>query len=267
METIGQLVSGIAHELNNPLAAILGFSQLIRRDPNLPADLRHNAELLVEEANRTRRIVQNLLDFTRGRPPERHPTSIAALVESVVALQAYTLGQGGIEVELEIPDDLPAVELDRGQLQQVLVNLTHNAAYAIKSGGGSRIVITAACRETPDGDRVQIAVADDGPGVEPADVGRLFEAFFTTKPPNQGTGLGLAVSRGLIWAHGGDLTYAPNPLGRGATFTFDLPVQSTTSPRRPGPCRQRSARRSRPPHRSPPAASSSSTMSHRSGSS
>ena len=97
MEATGQLVSGVAHELNNPLASILGFSQVIRRDPALPEELRHSADLLVEEATRTRRIVQNLLDFTRQRPPERHPTSIRALVDSVLALQTYSLERGAID--------------------------------------------------------------------------------------------------------------------------------------------------------------------------
>ena len=165
MEATGQLVSGVAHELNNPLAAILGFSQLIRRDPDLPEDLRHNADLLVEEATRTRRIVQNLLDFARQRPPERHPTSIRALVDSVVALQSYSLGLGNITVDVDIPDDLPLVELDRGQLQQVLVNLTHNAVYAIRSVGGGRLRIRAAPEGPADAPRVRVTVTDDGPGV------------------------------------------------------------------------------------------------------
>ncbi len=225
MEATGQLVSGVAHELNNPLASILGFSQLIRRDPALPEDLRHNADLLVEEAGRTRRIVQNLLDFARQRPPERHPTSIAALIDSVVALQSYSLGRGGIEVELDVPDDLPLVELDRSQLQQVLVNLTHNAVYAIRSGDGSRIRISAAAEGAAARRRVRLTVMDDGPGVAPEHVGHLFEAFFTTKPPADGTGLGLPVSYGIIRSHGGELRYAPASWGRGAAFTFDLPVR------------------------------------------
>ena len=120
MESTGQLVSGVAHELNNPLASILGFSQLIRRDAALPEDLRHNADLLVEEASRTRRIVQNLLDFARQRPPERYPTSIGTLVASVVALQSYSVDAGEIALEVAIDPDLPLIELDRGQLQQVL---------------------------------------------------------------------------------------------------------------------------------------------------
>lgn len=225
MEATGQLVSGVAHELNNPLAAILGFSQLIRRDPNLPEDLRHNADLLVEEATRTRRIVQNLLDFARQRPPERHPTSIGALIDSVIALQSYSLGQGRIELELDVPDDLPLVELDRGQLQQVLVNLTHNAVYAIRLSDGGRIRISGAIEGGADDRRVRITVMDDGPGVAPEHVARLFEAFFTTKPPADGTGLGLPVSYGIVRSHGGELRYAPASWGRGAAFTFDLPVR------------------------------------------
>ncbi|MFP5343597.1 MAG: PAS domain S-box protein [Candidatus Limnocylindria bacterium] len=226
MEATGQLVSGVAHELNNPLAAILGFSQLIRRDSNLPADLRASADLLVEEATRTRRIVQDLLDFARQRPPERHPTSIRALIDSVLTLQSYRFSRGGLDVELDIPDDLPLVELDRGQLQQVLVNLTHNAAYAVQTGGGSRIRISAALEGPADARRVRLVIMDDGPGVRPEDVDRLFDAFFTTKPPGEGTGLGLPVSYGIVRSHGGELRYLPSAFETGAAFTFDLPVHA-----------------------------------------
>ena len=229
MEATGQLVSGVAHELNNPLASILGFSQVIRRDPALPEELRHSADLLVEEATRTRRIVQNLLDFTRQRPPERHPTSIRALVDSVLALQTYSLERGSIVVETDLPDGLPPVELDRGQLQQVLVNLTGNAIYALRNGGGSRLRISAAPEGPADDPRVRVTVMDDGPGIAPEHVGRLFEAFFTTKPATDGTGLGLSVSYGIVAAHGGELRYGPTAWGRGAAFTFDLPVQASTS--------------------------------------
>jgi two-component system NtrC family sensor kinase len=226
MEATGQLVSGVAHELNNPLASILGFSQLIRRDPALPESLRHNADLLVEEATRTRRIVQNLLDFARQRPPERHPTNIRALIDSVLTLQSYSLGQGPIGVEVDIDEGLPPVELDRGQVQQVLVNLTHNAIYAIRDGGGSRLRISATHEGSVDDERVRITVMDDGSGVAPDDVGHLFEAFFTTKPPADGTGLGLPVSYGIVRSHGGELRYVPSAWDPGAAFTFDLPVRA-----------------------------------------
>ncbi len=229
MEATGQLVSGVAHELNNPLASILGFSQLIRRDPALPAGLRHNADLLVEEATRTRRIVQNLLDFARQRPPERHPTAIRALIDSVLTLQSYSLGHGSIEVVVDRPDDLPGVELDRGQIQQVLVNLTHNAVYAVRHGGGSRVGINARLEGSGVDERVRITVMDDGSGVAPEHVEHLFEAFFTTKPAADGTGLGLPVSYGIVHSHGGELRYVPSAWGRGAAFTFDLPVRATVT--------------------------------------
>jgi PAS domain S-box-containing protein len=254
MEATGQLVSGVAHELNNPLAAILGFSQLIRQDPALPVDLRHNADLLVEEASRTRRIVQNLLDFARQRPPERYPTSIRALVDSVMTLQSYTIGKGQVELELDIPDDLPAVELDRGQMQQVLINLTHNAVYAMKHGGGGRLRISAGREGGDDAPRIRITVMDDGPGVAPENVGRLFDAFFTTKPPSDGTGLGLPVSYGIVRSHGGDLRYLPSAFGRGAAFTFDLPVHGTRDAASDAPPAQPEAIASQPNLATPVAA-------------
>jgi PAS domain S-box-containing protein len=226
MEATGHLVTGVAHELNNPLAAILGFSQLIRRDQALPDDLRHNADLLVGEATRTRRIVEDLLDFARQRPPERYPTPIASLVESVVTLMTYQLGTSRIALEVEVEPDLPPVELDRSQLQQVLVNLVQNAIDAMAGGSGSKVRLVASLERHRRGDHVRITVLDDGPGVPPDHVERLFEAFFTSKPSTQGTGLGLPVSAGIVRSHGGELRYVPSPLGRGAAFTFDLPVRA-----------------------------------------
>ncbi len=227
MEVAGRLAPGVAHELSNPLAAILGFSQLIRRDPSLPEDLRQNADLLVVEAERTQGIAGNLLDFLTHRPAERRSTSIRALIDSVLSLQAGSLGGGAIEVEVDVPDDLPSVELDRGQLQQVLVNLTRNAIEAVGAGGGRKIGVNAV-REGPPGldERVRITVLDDGRGVAPEHVDRLFEAFFSTKSPGDGSGLGLSVSQAIVRSHGGDLRFAPSPWGRGAAFTFDLPVRA-----------------------------------------
>ena len=242
MEALGQLVSGVAHELNNPLAAIIAFSQLLRGDDRLPDDMKHDAGLLVQEADRTRRIVQNLLDFARQRPPERRPTSIATLVQSVLELQSYALGTNRIQVGVDIPESLPEVDLDRAQLQQVLLNLTINAIQAIRSrerGQPAHIWITASLvraraitspakgdRPAEDQRRVRLAIRDDGPGVPEAARARLFDPFFTTKQPGEGTGLGLSVSFGIVAAHGGHLWYEPGPAELGSSFIIELPVRA-----------------------------------------
>lgn len=225
MEAIGQLVSGVAHELNNPLASIVAFSQLIRRDPRLPEDLRHDADLLVQEADRTRRIVQNLLDFARQRPPERYPTPLRALIKSVLDLQAYSINASRIEVELDIEPDVPPVPLDRAQIQQVLLNVTLNAIQAMHTASDrGRLSIQVGTRGTGATRVARIAVTDDGPGVPDEHRDRLFVPFFTTKAPGEGTGLGLPVSFGIVAAHDGRLRHEPGPDGRGATFIIELPL-------------------------------------------
>lgn len=232
MDAIGLLVAGVAHELNNPLASIVAFSQLIRTDPQLPEPLHHQADLLIQEANRTRRIVQNLLDFARQRPPERVTTSIRALIDGVLGLQSYTFGPSRIQVTLEIPDDLPDVSLDRAQIQQVLINLTLNAAQAIKKKGSrGSIAIHTSESVRPDGERiVRVSITDDGPGIPPALRSRLFVPFFTTKAPGEGTGLGLSVSFGIVAGHGGTLRYEPGPGAVGTTFIMELPIEPNTGP-------------------------------------
>jgi two-component system NtrC family sensor kinase len=225
MEAIGQLVSGVAHELNNPLASIVAFSQLIRRDPRLPEDLRHDADLLVQEADRTRRIVQNLLDFAGQRPPERYPTPLRALIKSVLDLQAYSINASRIEVELDIEPDVPPVPLDRAQIQQVLLNVTLNAIQAMHTASDrGRLSIQVGTRGTGATRVARIAVTDDGPGVPDEHRDRLFVPFFTTKAPGEGTGLGLPVSFGIVAAHNGRLRHEPGPDGRGATFIIELPL-------------------------------------------
>ena len=233
MEAIGQLVAGVAHELNNPLASIVAFSQLMRRDPRLPADLQGDADLLVAEADRTRRIVQNLLDFARQRRPERHPTHLRRLIDSVLDLQSYSVAAGRIEVHVDIPDGVPLVAVDRAQLQQVLLNLTLNAIQAIRATGQPGSIRIAASEVAgPDSGRaVRLAIADSGPGVPPENRDRLFVPFFTTKEPGEGTGLGLPVSFGIVAAHGGTLAFEPGPGGRGAVFSVTLPVEDATAER------------------------------------
>jgi signal transduction histidine kinase len=235
MDAIGQLTSGIAHELNNPLAAIIAFSQLLRRDPRLPADLRHDAELLLEEADRTRRIVKGLLDFVRRRPPERHLTDLRALVDSVLDLQSYGLTSRGIEVEVAIEPDIPPIPLDRGQIQQVLLNLTMNAIQSLSESPGGRLAIHGRLRGEGADEFVTLTIADDGPGVPEELRDRIFMPFFTTRKADDATGLGLPVSADLVTAHGGRLRYEPGAGGRGAAFVVELPVRGDVAADVPSP--------------------------------
>ena len=227
MEAVSQLVAGVAHELNNPLAAIIGFSQIIEQDRRLPDELRHDAALLVQESARTKRIVENLLNFARQRPPESYPTRLGQLVDSVLELQTYQFNGDQLRSEVDISDELPLVPLDRSQMQQVVLNLTQNAIQAIRlKGSPGTIWVSATEAFSAEGRRVvRLSVADDGPGVPEADQDRLFLPFFTTREPGQGTGLGLSVSFGIVAGHGGRLSYAPRP-GGGSVFIIELPVDA-----------------------------------------
>ncbi len=230
METVGILVSGVAHELNNPIASIVGLSTLIGRDPGLSDDLRESAGLLVDEAHRAGRIVRTFLDFVRSRPPERHPTAVGPLLETVRELQSYSQ-KGRVDWIIDVEPDLPRVAIDRSQIQQVLLNLTTNAVQAILSDRPTGTLEIAARRGSGSEDRptIRISVTDDGPGVAASDRTKLFVPFFTTKAPGEGTGLGLPVSFDIVRRHEGRLRYEPAPGGRGARFIIELPVDVPAS--------------------------------------
>jgi PAS domain S-box-containing protein len=237
MEAIGLLVAGVKHELNNPLASILAFSQLIRTDQSLTPELRDQADLLIQEARRTHRIVNGLLDFARQGPSERRPMSLRAIVDEVLSLQSYTFRPGRIDAIVEIPEDIPTIPLDRAQIEQVLVNLTLNAAQAIQTGSGHGTIRIVAERATTDtgGDVVRLSIIDDGPGVPPELRSHLFVPFLVAKAPGEGPGLGLSVSFGIIAGHGGTLRHEAGPGGVGATFIIELPVSPDGSPTAAGP--------------------------------
>jgi two-component system NtrC family sensor kinase len=159
LEALARLAPGITHELNNPLAAITGFAELLRTDPRLPDDMRRQAELLSSETATTRVIAQTLLDFLRSRPPERQPTSMRALLETVVLLHGYRLASGQVDIVIDIPQDFPDVELDRAAFQLVLVNLVQEAVDGLGARGGPG---TLGIRVSSEGERMRLAVAHDG---------------------------------------------------------------------------------------------------------
>ena len=223
LAAVGQLISGVAHELNNPLTAILGYSQLLTSSGQMGPQGIEYADKLYKQAQRTHRIVQNLLSFARQHKPERMPVQINQTLEETLALRDYDLRMNNIRVHLNLAANLPVTSADPHQLQQVFLNMVNNAVDAIleNSKEGDLWVRTAL-----DGTRLSIEFTDSGPGVK--DASRVFDPFYTTKPVGKGTGLGLSICYGIITEHGGTI-HVRNVPTRGASFAIELPLQAASS--------------------------------------
>jgi len=218
MAAVGQLVSGVAHEVNNPLTAILGFADLLLQR-ELPSDARKDLQIIVHEAQRTKRIVHNLLSFARQTQPQRQPVDLNAILRRTLQLRSYDLASRGLEVVEQLDSTLPQVIGDPYQLQQVFLNILNNAYDAVsESGRKGRIELETAAANG----FVEVRFRDNGPGISQPD--RIFEPFFTTKSMGKGTGLGLSICEGIINEHGGEILCHSNSGPPGATFIVRLPV-------------------------------------------
>ena len=233
MSAIGQLIAGVAHDLNNPLASVVGFSDLLGEAADVPPRLAEPLAVIRQEAERASAIVRNLLSFARRQEGERQLQSIRPILESTHQLLKNQLLAARIELTLTFEPGLPQVEVHANQIKQVFVNIINNAAQAItttRRDGGGRIEIVARCE--PDG--VSVSIGDNGPGIPEAVAQRVFEPFFSTKSEGEGTGLGLSICLGIVKEHGGNITVEPGGAGsgRGATFTVELPtgVRAALSP-------------------------------------
>jgi len=220
LSAVGELASGVAHEINNPLTTILGHAHLLVDHPDTTPHVRERITMIAEEASRTARIVQSLLLFARRHPPERRPCSVADQLRRVIELKDYQLQRDGIRVVTEF-EACPPVLADENQLQQVLLNLVQNAHQAMAKHPGPRVLTL---RVHASGRNAVVQVLDTGPGITPEVMTRLFDPFFTTKPPGEGSGLGLSVSYGIVTEHRGTLS-AENRPGGGAAFTVELPTE------------------------------------------
>ncbi|PYP16308.1 MAG: hypothetical protein DMD54_10335 [Gemmatimonadetes bacterium] len=227
MSAIGQLVSGVAHELNNPLAGISAFAQLLLAEKKFPPDQRTAAETIYSEARRASRIVQNLLTFARQHKAEKVPTSINQVLDDTLELRGYELRVRGIDVRREYDDSLADTMADAHQLQQVFLNLITNAEQAMEQRDGHHHRLTVRTRR--NGEAVRIEVEDTGGGIPANLIERIFNPFFTTKPTGSGTGLGLSISLGIVREHEGRI-WAENVASSGARFIVELPIiQARTS--------------------------------------
>jgi PAS domain S-box-containing protein len=224
MATIGRLVSGVAHEVNNPLAAILGFTDLLLEDPHVPASAREELQIILRETQRTKEIVQGLLSFARQRPAQREPLQINSILRQTIRLRSYDFSSHGVEVSEEFNENLQMAMGDPQQMQQVFLNILNNAYDAIQeSGNHGKIRIRT--RQTTD--FVEVAFIDNGTGVSETE--RIFDPFFTTKPAGKGTGLGLSICYGIVRAHGGEILCWNNEGESGSTFVVRLPIATESA--------------------------------------
>jgi two-component system, NtrC family, sensor kinase len=220
MSAIGQLIAGVAHDLNNPLASVVGFSDFLAEAGEIPSSLREPLQVIRQEAERAATIVKNLLSFARRQEGERTRLPVRTLLDSTLALLRNQLMAYKVEATLEVEPGLPDIEVSPNQIKQVFVNIINNACQAIATDAPSgRIWITAKRVH----DSVAVSVKDSGPGMPEEIASRVFEPFFTTKPEGTGTGLGLSISQGIVKEHGGRITLE-TPAGGGATFTVELPL-------------------------------------------
>jgi two-component system, NtrC family, sensor kinase len=222
MSAIGQLIAGIAHDLNNPLASVVGFADFLTEVPNVPSSIREPLAVVRDEAERASSIVRNLLGFARKQDHQRRPTALKPLLDATFVLLRNQLMAQRVEARIEVEPDLPMPDIDPNQIQQVFVNLINNAAQAIASTGQPGNILVRARRWL---DGVAIEIIDDGPGMSEALSAQVFEPFFTTKAEGEGTGLGLSISQGIVKEHGGRIMLSSEE-GRGSTFTVQLPLST-----------------------------------------
>ena len=229
LQALATLLSGLAHELNNPLSTIQLSVQLMKRQPTLPENLRRRMDAMEDECDRASRIIRDLLVFARRKPPEKRLVDINEIIRGTLAAQAVEL-EGKIQVVTDLAE-APSIMADPNQIQQVLLNLFTNARHAIQ---GVREEGTLTVRSSTRGGEVLIEVEDDGPGIPPEHLGRIFDPFFTTKGTGAGSGLGLSLSIGIVQAHGGAIQVANVP-GMGARFIVHLPTGERERAAAPAP--------------------------------
>ena len=219
--SLGELAAGIAHELNNPLTSVIGFSQLLL-DSDVDDDVKEDLQIIYREAQRAAEVVKNLLTFAGKHTPEKQPVNINSIITKVLELRAYEQRVNNIRTTTRFTPNLPEVMADYFQLQQVFLNIIINAEhFMLEAHKKGTLIITTEIA----GNVIKVSFTDDGPGIPKENLGHLFDPFFTTEEVGKGTGLGLSICHGIITEHGGRI-YAESELGKGATFIVELPISS-----------------------------------------
>lgn len=223
LAALGELTSGVAHELNNPLATVVGYAELLDLDKNLPENARRKVTTIHQEATRASHIVQNLLAYARRSSPEKAFVAINEVLGAAVEMRRYQLNADNVRLITEFAPHLPLVWGDALQLQQVLLNIINNAVQAVQAWRGSGEIRLSSQSVTMGGaSAVRVLIEDNGPGIAPEHQRRVFDPFFTTKPAGEGTGLGMSIALRVISNHDG-LIWVESRLGHGARFIIELP--------------------------------------------
>jgi two-component system NtrC family sensor kinase len=226
--SIGRVAAGVAHEINNPLTGILTFTRILQRSKDIGDKDKAHLQKVAESTVRVRKIVKGLLDFSRQTELDQEPTDVNRLIRTVISAMENQALIKGVGLGFNPGEDLPMITLDRNQIQSVLINLIINALDATEQGGAIRVSTGISLSASDTGKKgVEIAVTDTGCGIQPEDLDKLFEPFFSTKEVGKGTGLGLAVSYGIVQRHGGTIR-VQSEVGRGSTFTIWLPVEKSS---------------------------------------
>ncbi len=227
LASLGLLVSGVAHEINNPLTGILAYSELLGMKVNDEV-LKKDIEKIINSAERCKRIVENLLTFSRQRTPSRSLESINDIIDRAIELRAYWLRSNNVEVVRNYSNNIPTIYVDSQQIQQVLLNIILNAEHAIMEARKERKIIEIITSFDAKRQMIIIKITDNGTGIPKDVIHRVFDPFFTTKPVGVGTGLGLSISHGIIAEHGGNI-YVESEVGQRTTFTIELPIHDSVN--------------------------------------
>jgi PAS domain S-box-containing protein len=222
LASVGELAAGTAHELNNPLTSVIGFSQLLMEKKDIPDDIREDLQLVHSEAQRAAKVTKNLLTFARKQAPVKQLNQLNNIIEDVLKLRAYEHKANSIEVKKQLAPDLPEIMVDYFQMQQVFLNIIINAEYFMTEAHKKGTLTITTKKQN---NNVRISFADDGPGISPENLSRIFDPFFTTKGAGKGTGLGLSICHGIVSEHGGQI-YAKSQRDKGTTISVELPINS-----------------------------------------
>jgi PAS domain S-box-containing protein len=221
LATLGEMGLGVSHELNNPLATVLGFSQLLLQDEDIKGRNHEDIEKIVSQAQRMADIIRNFVSFAGNQPTARIMVDLNHIIRTVLQLRDYELKAVNIEVETSLAEDLPQISGDQGQLQHAVMNIIMNAERAMRENNrGGRLVI----RSMHDAEKITLAFSDSGPGMENEVLSHIFDPFFSTRGVGQGSGLGMSASYGIVREHGGRI-FADSERGKGTTITMEFPLR------------------------------------------